>query len=266
MSWKARIGLVFPDDADCDDECFSMVPPGVSLHITRHFTEPLGYVPEADLDGQGRKKFLAAGHIEAAAKTLAPIHCDAAAYGCVSCSFVRDPGHDQRIITTIEKAAGCPATTGLNAFITALKTLQVTRVALVSPYDEARNEIFREILSAAGIRLVAIEMLKVSKEIRDFYESLGLYRLRHIRTPEVAYRLGRKVDRPDAQAIVIGSTNFNAGPMIEPLEEELGKPVITGNQAITWHALRLAGVQEPKAGFGRLLRTRLEERVTNNLG
>jgi maleate cis-trans isomerase len=45
--------------------------------------------------------------------------------------------------------------------------------------------------------------------------------------------------------------------MIEPLEQDLGKPVITGNQATMWHAMRLAGVQESIAGYGRLLRTQL---------
>jgi len=35
---------------------------------------------------------------------------------------------------------------------------------------------------------------------------------------------------------------------------ELGKPVISSNQACLWRALRLAGVSEPVAGFGRLLR------------
>jgi maleate isomerase len=30
--------------------------------------------------------------------------------------------------------------------------------------------------------------------------------------------------------------------------------VVTSNQAMAWHALRLAGHVEPVAGFGRLLR------------
>jgi maleate isomerase len=42
--------------------------------------------------------------------------------------------------------------------------------------------------------------------------------------------------------------------MLERLERELGKPVISSNQACLWRALRLAGVGEPMAGFGRLLR------------
>jgi len=37
------------------------------------------------------------------------------------------------------------------------------------------------------------------------------------------------------------------------LERDLGKPVLSSNQASLWRALRMAGVREPITGFGRLL-------------
>jgi len=49
----------------------------------------------------------------------------------------------------------------------------------------------------------------------------------------------------------------NPGPTIgvlEVLERDLGKPVISSNQACLWRALRLAGALEGIPGFGRLLR------------
>jgi maleate isomerase len=41
--------------------------------------------------------------------------------------------------------------------------------------------------------------------------------------------------------------------VIEALEQDLGKPVISSNSAMMWHALRLAGVRQPVTGYGRLL-------------
>jgi maleate cis-trans isomerase len=41
--------------------------------------------------------------------------------------------------------------------------------------------------------------------------------------------------------------------IIETLEADLGKPVITSNQAVLWRALRLTGVRQRIPGFGRLL-------------
>jgi maleate cis-trans isomerase len=42
--------------------------------------------------------------------------------------------------------------------------------------------------------------------------------------------------------------------VIERIEKESGKPVVTNTQAWTWEALHGMGMQNPIAGFGRLLR------------
>ena len=44
--------------------------------------------------------------------------------------------------------------------------------------------------------------------------------------------------------------------IIDRLEQRTGKPVITSNQALAWDALRLAGIDDPVTGFGRLLSDR----------
>jgi maleate cis-trans isomerase len=247
--------VIYPDNSDLDDDCYQLVPPGVTVHVSRHYAPPFGETSESI--HEAHRLYLSGGHIEEGAKRLAPIHCDAVGYMCVSCSLVRDPGHDRRMIEVVEKTARCPATTGTTAIITALRTLGIKRVAFASPYDAGRNELFRLVLSAAGIAIVSFQVLEIPPAVREFFESVGLYRLRHIRSLEVAYRLGQRADCREAEAIVIGSTNFHTGPMIESLEQDLGKPVITGNQATMWHAMRLAGVQESIAGYGRLLRARL---------
>ncbi|CAN0493849.1 unnamed protein product, partial [Discosporangium mesarthrocarpum] len=41
---------------------------------------------------------------------------------------------------------------------------------------------------------------------------------------------------------------------IEPLEEALGKPVISSNSATRWHTLRDAGIDDRIDGLGTLLR------------
>ncbi len=42
--------------------------------------------------------------------------------------------------------------------------------------------------------------------------------------------------------------------IIEVLEWDLGRPVVSANQASLWHCLRRAGVREAVAGYGGLLR------------
>ena len=44
--------------------------------------------------------------------------------------------------------------------------------------------------------------------------------------------------------------------MIAALEEDLGKPVLTGNQVAFWYALRLAGVGAQVDDYGQVFRTK----------
>jgi maleate isomerase len=55
-----------------------------------------------------------------------------------------------------------------------------------------------------------------------------------------------------ADAVYIGGNGLRAVGVIEALEEDLRIPVLTANQVLLWHLLRLAGTHAPVAGYGRL--------------
>ena len=57
-----------------------------------------------------------------------------------------------------------------------------------------------------------------------------------------------------ADAVLVSGTGLPTAGIIEDLERELGKPVVTSQQASLWLALRLARVADSVPGFGRLLR------------
>jgi maleate cis-trans isomerase len=40
--------------------------------------------------------------------------------------------------------------------------------------------------------------------------------------------------------------------MLQVLEDDLGKPVISAASAMMWNALRVAGVRSQRRGYGRL--------------
>ena len=68
-----------------------------------------------------------------------------------------------------------------------------------------------------------------------------------------AYALGRAADSGDADAVLISGTGLHTASIVERLERDLGKPVVTSQVATLWHALRIMGIQEPVRGYGRLL-------------
>ena len=72
-------------------------------------------------------------------------------------------------------------------------------------------------------------------------------------TAERAYKLARSIDTVAAQAVFLTGTGLPTLPVLQALEEDLNKPVISSASAMMWHALRLTGVRESIPGYGRLL-------------
>ena len=94
---------------------------------------------------------------------------------------------------------------------------------------------------AAGFELVGYRRLEGVTNIYD-------------ETEERARSLALGTDVPTADAVLISGTGLPTAGVLDTLERELGKPVLSSNQAFLWRALRVAGVRTPVRGFGRLLR------------
>jgi maleate cis-trans isomerase len=72
-------------------------------------------------------------------------------------------------------------------------------------------------------------------------------------SPEIAYEMGLKVNGRENEAIFLSCTNFRTIEIIEKLEQETGKLVISSNQTTMWYALRKLGIKDSIKGFGLLL-------------
>lgn len=70
--------------------------------------------------------------------------------------------------------------------------------------------------------------------------------------PEEAYKLALTVKGACNEAIFISCTNFHALEVIDRLEKDTGKPVVSSNQATMWYALRKLGIKDSLEGYGSL--------------
>lgn len=59
---------------------------------------------------------------------------------------------------------------------------------------------------------------------------------------------------PDVDGVYMQYNSWRTVSVIERIEKESGKPVVTNTQAWTWEALHGMGMRDSIAGFGRLLR------------
>jgi maleate isomerase len=229
-----RIGLLVPSsNTTVETEFFRALPPGVTLHTARLFLSTIA--PESilamveDMDKQ--------------AKLLATADVDVIVLGATAPSFLKGLGYDRELIGRIETATGRKATTTSTALVEAIRQIGAKRVALGSAYTVRLNDIAKAFLEASGVEVMDVKGLSLT-------DNLVVGRL----SAHTAYDLALTLDRSNVDAIVLSCTNWQTMEVIERIEKETGKPVITTTQATVWAALRAIGHTEPVAGYGRLLR------------
>ncbi|MBT3351369.1 MAG: maleate cis-trans isomerase [Nitrospinaceae bacterium] len=229
MDWKKKLGFIVPSwNTVMEYECQRMAPEGVSVHFTR-------------VDhGIGAEKQVE--EVPQLAELLGHANLDAICFGCTVASFVR-PGIDQEISEIIEQKTNVPATTTTTAIIQALREMDVSRLALASPYRQELNDRLIQFLDGYGFEVTRERGLNI--------------RGASFLPPEEVEALAREVDTPDADAILISCTNIRSLEVIDQLEADLGKPVLTSNAAALWYTLRVAGFEEPATAGGTLLRDHL---------
>lgn len=226
--WRARIGILYPEDGALDDEYFRMVPPGVTVHVTR-----LAMEPKCETEP-----------VQEACSLFRMINPDCVAYSSNGGSFWNGAGTDEDLMSKMRRGLNCPATTASTAIMRAFKKLDVRRIAVATPYWKDINDRLRTFLAQSKIEVVSFigPDLQSGEAIFSF-------------PPQELYRWAIASDRPEAQAVYLPCTNLRTLEIIEPLEADLKKPVISANQALMWDALKLAGVKEKRDTLGALFRT-----------
>lgn len=222
--------MVVSTDTTVESDAFRMAPAGVSVHFDR--------IALRDVTAESLAAMEAG--VEASARLLADAQPDGVVFACTSASVVIG---DQRIVERISRAApGAYATTIITAVVNALRVLRATRVSLVTPYVEEINAREVDYLGARGIEVVAAAGMGITCD-------MDIARV----SPEEIYRFVRRHDPPNSEAVFISCGNFRSSTVIEELERDLGKPVVTSNQATMWDLLAHTGVRAAVPGYGRLM-------------
>jgi maleate cis-trans isomerase len=241
LGGKARIGvLVPPGNPTVEPEMYRMAPPGVSIHFAR-------FDPGDDTGEPGgaegmveRTRALLDG-LAAPARAIAAVRPAVVVLAHTGASYVNGFPGEQALVDRLASLAGTQALTAARAIATALSHLGVKSIALGTPYPDVIARLGRAYWEAAGFEIVSHRRLEGVSSI-------------YAESAERAYQLGRAADVPAAEAVLLSGTGLPTVDIVERLESDLGKPVITSMQAACWRALHLAGVTEPVNGFGRLLR------------
>jgi maleate isomerase len=237
-SRPVRLGfLVPPGNPTTEPEVMRLAPPGTTVHFTRMVAggEPGSHA------GQEERNRTQIEHMEECARLLALVKPAVIVMAHTATSYTLGRQGEAALVAKIERATGMPFITAFGAVLDALAHLGVQRVALATPYARETTLRGKAHLEAHGITVASWGNLEGVANIYD-------------ETPQRAYELGRRVDSPQAQALFFSGLGLPTLDVLERLERELGKPVLSSCSAMTWHALRVAGLKVAIPGYGRLLR------------
>lgn len=208
-----------------------LLPPTLQLHAARVGKEGnTPFRPPRDTDVEYQSKLLGDAKVE----VLCLIQTSASLF---------EDGYDARIKKVMSENAGAPAVTSAEAIGEALQALGTRRIAIVTPYsEEVIDRAQRYYETKYGVEVVA-------KEAFGATDAYAIGRM----GADTATDAFARVDRTEAEALILPGGAFQTMPHIAPWEERFGKPVISTNQAVLWAMLQVMKVSDPLPGLGRLL-------------
>ena len=234
---RAKLGFILMStDLAAESDFFDMAPNDVAIHITRLKT-----------DDHTTNETLSK-HIEfmsdAASRIQPDTKPDVISYSCTSGSIVIG---EEKIKEEIKKGApyAIPMTL-VTGVVDALEELKVKNLVVGTPYLDEINTKEAEFLINKGFSVLNIQGLNLTKGIE-----FGTV------TPEYWIKFALEINEAAADAIFLSCGGIRSTEVIDRIEQKVGKPVITSNQAQMWSCLRRAGVEDKILGFGELFNHQL---------
>ena len=236
---RARFGVLVPfTNTNLEPDMVLLRPRGVSMHFAR-----MGGYDQDEIPDAAQMHGLGAADLEDPLHLLQGVRPDVILYGCTSATLTHGPAFDRALAERIKAESGAHTVTAAGALVHALRTLGIRRIGFASPYVPAINDMAIGFLAECGIETVARS--EVSAELDNYGQGEM--------DPNAVHELGLAAAHGTAEALVLSCTDMRSVEAISRLEQAVGKPVITSNQAMAFQAMQLAGIGDALPGYGHLL-------------
>ena len=213
----------------------ALAPAGVSLHFNRMVARG---TPGDAGQAEGADRMMV-DNIDLSVEMLALVKPDVIALAHTATSYGLGREREAQLLARLETASGTRVSTAFAAVLQALERLGVRKLALAAPYSRETTLQGKAQPRRTGSRSSASRCSKGSRTSMTRPPSVPIAsRARPTATqPKRCSHRQRSADAAGARCA----------------EQDLGKPVLSSNAAMTWAALRTAGVREAISGYGRLL-------------
>lgn len=170
----------------------------------------------------------------------ADIHYGAIGYACTSGATVIGPKNIAAGIHTHHP--GVNVTDPITAVMAGLRALDARKIGVLTPYLPEVTQGMQNLLESEGFEVATLGSF-------EQIEDRKIARITERSTYEAIVSLS---ETATCDAFFASCTNLRCFGIIKAAEAATGKPMISSNQALSWHMLRLAGVATQGMGPGRL--------------
>ncbi len=234
---ETTLGIIYLDsDINCLPQHRMLLPDDIAI-----VAEPVelkdGIVTNASLAAM-----FDSDQLEVAARRLAGQGAQEILFACTSGSLINGVGWDAVLAERIERASGVPGTSTTTTVLSAFRALDAKAIAIGTPYIAEVDERERAFFEQLGFTITTIEGLACATD-----PEIGAL------APETLVALAERVNRPEADLVFLSCTSLNVAQQIDRIEEMIGKPVVTSNQASAWLLMNHRGIAPRPDLFGRLM-------------
>ena len=229
---NGRIGLVaLATDLNSEADLRRMAPDGVEIFTNRvHNRNPTTVANLAAM---------APDITRAAADILPGAVLDLLIYACTSGTAVIGESEVMRLLRA--GRGELPCTTPVTATMAALACFSARRISILTPYIESVNRELVQFFQSRGIEVLNIHGFGMENDT----DMTGV-------SHDSIFHAALNARHKDADLLFISCTALRSAQVVQRIETEIGTPVVTSNQAMMWHALKLLERPFDVAGFGYL--------------
>ena len=164
---------------------------------------------------------------------------DCIAYGCTSGTVA--VGYDA-IKTKVNLAKPeAKVTTPITSAVKALKTLNINKVSVFTPYTKEINDSILVYFKKENMIINSLTYFDIASDL-----DIGKIDENYL------FEVLSKVDLEDSDALFVSCTALPVLSIIDKLEKKLNKVVLSSNQTLIWDSLNAINYKEKIDGFGKL--------------
>ena len=208
-----RVGLIVPSsNTVAEVDFYRTLPLQTTLHTARMRLVQTTAKAEAQMLDE---------HLPTAIADLASARPDLVVFGCTSAGALRGNAYEARLIERLADEAHAEAISVAASVRAALALREARRVGVITPYVDELNDKIRGSLEADGFEVVWMRGMGI----------VDNFAIAAVAPAEIAAFAAASATSDEIDVLFASCTNFRALAARSQIEQQLGVPVVTSNQA-----------------------------------